>query len=145
MRTTDRIVRSHLDCAAQISSAISVRARASLVNELPYVKLERRERKTMFRAEIVWGRQGPILKLDGKLARDWAEQARALVTNEVVPRALIVDITEVSYVDRAGEELLLWLASLEAKFIRGYVYVKEVCERLELPLTGDLHWRTKRP
>ena len=29
----------------------------------------------MFRAEILWLANGPILKMDGKLVGDWAEQA----------------------------------------------------------------------
>ncbi len=30
----------------------------------------------MFRAKILWLANGPTLKLEGKLAADWAEQAR---------------------------------------------------------------------
>jgi len=42
---------------------------------------------------------GPTLKLEGKLVADWAEQARCLVTKDVLPEGLIVDLTEVSYID----------------------------------------------
>lgn len=87
----------------------------------------------MFRAEIRWLDRGPTLKLAGKLAGDWAEQARELVTNNVVPKGLIVDITDVSYIDSIGEELLKWLASLGAVFVAGNVYAVAVCERLRLP------------
>jgi hypothetical protein len=34
----------------------------------------------MFRAEILWLANGPILKMEGRLVGDWAEQARCLVT-----------------------------------------------------------------
>ena len=69
----------------------------------------------MFRAEILWLANGPTVKLEGRLVGEWAEQARCLVTN-IVPKGLIVDLTEVSYVDSAGERLLSWLGSIGAVF-----------------------------
>lgn len=86
----------------------------------------------MFRAEIRWLENGPTLKMEGKLAGDWAEQARCLVTTDVVPKGLIVDLTEVSYVDSAGERLLSWLDSVGAVFAARGVYLTAVCERLGL-------------
>lgn len=59
----------------------------------------------MSRAEIRWLADGPTLKMDGKHVGEWREQARCLVTTEVVPKRLIVDLSEVSYVDSAGERL----------------------------------------
>jgi len=47
----------------------------------------------MFRAEIQWV---ATLKLEGKLVADRAEEARCLVTKDVLPKLLIVDLTEVS-------------------------------------------------
>ncbi len=87
----------------------------------------------MFRAEIRWLYKGPTLKLAGKLAGDWAGEARHLVTKDVVPKGLIVDLTDVSYVDSLGEEFLKWLASVGAVFVAGNVYAVAVCERLRLP------------
>ena len=86
----------------------------------------------MFRAEIQWLDHGPTLKMAGKLVGDWAEQARGLVTKDVVPKGLIIDLTEVSYIDSMGEELLKWLASVGAVFVAGNVYAIAVCERLRL-------------
>ena len=86
----------------------------------------------MFRAEIQWLACGPTLKLEGKLVADWAEQARCLVTKDVLPKGLIVDLTEVSYVDSAGERLLRWLGSVGAVFVASGVYTPAVCERLSL-------------
>jgi len=87
----------------------------------------------MFRAEIQWLTSGPTLKLEGRLVADWAEQASCLVTKDVLPKGLIVDLTEVSYVDSAGEQLLRWLASVDALFVAGSVYAFAVCDRLRLP------------
>ena len=86
----------------------------------------------MFRAEIRWLENGPTLKMEGKLAGDWAEQARDLVTKDLVPKGLVVDLTEVSYIDSSGEQLLKWLASVGAAFAARSVYAVAVCERLRL-------------
>jgi anti-anti-sigma regulatory factor len=86
----------------------------------------------MFRAEIRWLENGPTLKMEGKLAGDWAEQARNLVTKDLVPKGLVVDLTEVSYVDSAGEQLLKWLASVGTVFVARSIYANAICERLHL-------------
>ena len=83
----------------------------------------------MFRAEILWLANGPTLKMESRLAGKWAEQARCLVTPDVVPKGLIVDLTEVSYMDSAGECLLSWLGSVGAGFVASNVYATAVCER----------------
>ena len=85
----------------------------------------------MFGAKSVVG-EWSDLKMEGRLVREWAEQARYLVTTDVVPRGLIVDLTEVSYVDSAGERLLSWLGSVGAVFVARGVYAPAVCERLGL-------------
>lgn len=86
----------------------------------------------MLRAEILWMANGPTLKLEGRLVGEWAEQARSLMTTDVVPRGLILDLTEVSYVDSAGERLLSWLGSVGAVFLASSLYATAVCERLGL-------------
>jgi len=88
----------------------------------------------MFRAEILWLANGPTLKMEGRLVGEWAEQARCLVTTDVVPKGLIVDLTEVSYVDSSGERLLSWLGSVGVVFAASGVYATEVCERLGFSL-----------
>jgi anti-anti-sigma regulatory factor len=88
----------------------------------------------MFRAEIRWLANGPVLKMEGRLVAGWSEQARLLVTNQVVPKSLVVDLTELSYIDCAGEQLLNWLASLGAKFLAGNLYALSVCAHLHLPV-----------
>ena len=88
----------------------------------------------MFRAEILWFADGPTLKMEGRLVGEWAEQAKSLVTADVVPKRLIVDITDLTYLDSAGERLLSWLASMGAVFVTSGVYITAVCERLGLSL-----------
>jgi len=86
----------------------------------------------MFRAQLLWFANGPTLKMEGKLAGEWVKQAVCLVTTDVVPKGLIVDLTEVSYIDSTGECLLRWLGSVGAVFAASGVYVTAVCERLGL-------------
>ena len=59
----------------------------------------------------------PTLTLEGRLAGAWAEQARTLFGKDSLPKGLIIDVTDVSYVDATGEEALQWFCSLGAKFI----------------------------
>jgi len=98
----------------------------------------------MFRAEIQWLASGPTLKLEGRLVADWAEQARCLVTKDVLPKGLIVDLTEVSYVDSVGEQLLKWLASVGTVFVAGSIYAFAVCDRLRLSPVQRVAERRKR-
>ena len=86
----------------------------------------------MFRAEIRWLRIGPTLKMKGRLVGKWAEQARCLVSPDVVPKGLIVDLNEVMGVDAAGERLLRWLASIGAVFAASTARAIAICERLGL-------------
>ncbi len=58
----------------------------------------------MFRAQILQLAKGPTLKMEGSLVGQWAEEAKSLVTNGPVPRGLVIDLTDVSYVDSVGGE-----------------------------------------
>ena len=98
----------------------------------------------MFRAEIQWLASGPTLKLEGKLVADWAVQARRLVTREVLPKGLMVDLTEMSYVDSVGEQFLKWLAGVGAVFVAGSLYGFAICDRLRLPPMQRIAERRKR-
>jgi hypothetical protein len=93
----------------------------------------------MFRAQITELANGPTLKMEGSLVGPWAEEAKALITNGPVPKGLIVDLTDVGYVDSVGERVLIWLASVGASFLAAAVYAASVCERLQLPLHRNTH------
>ena len=90
----------------------------------------------MLRAEIHQLKGGPLLKLEGRLVGEAAEVARALVTKTMVPvpTRLLIDLTDVTYIDSIGEQLLTWLKDIGAAFIASGIYVMGVCERLHLPL-----------
>ena len=90
----------------------------------------------MFRAQIYQSAGGATLKMEGSLVGKWAEEAKSLVTSSPVPKGLIVDMTDVSYVDSVGEQVLAWLASVGSSFMAKGVYAASICERLNLPANG---------
>jgi len=91
----------------------------------------------MFRAQLYQLASGPTLKMEGSLVGEWAQEAKSLMTNNPVPKGLIVDLTDVSYIDSVGEHVLAWLASVGASFMTKAVYAASICERLQLPLHGQ--------
>jgi len=99
----------------------------------------------MFRAEIQWLASGPTLKMEGKLVGDWAEEAMSLLTKDAVPQELIVDLTDVSYIDSLGEEFLKWLGRVGSAFVPGNVYTSGICEQLNLRLLENGSALPKQP
>ena len=91
----------------------------------------------MLRAEFDHGGKGLALKLEGRLVAAWAVQVKSLLSRHFVPNGLLVDISEVTYVDSVGEQLLLWLRDLQAEFVAESCYARDMCERLHLTLKGD--------
>lgn len=75
-------------------------------------------------------------KLEGRLTGERAEEVRTLVTRSNAEMRLIVDITELMFVDVLGEEVLSFLKRLGAIFLAQTAYSLDVCERLNLPLVA---------
>jgi hypothetical protein len=88
----------------------------------------------MFRAQLNRLADGSFLKMEGRLVGEWAEEARSLLSHGPVPKGLIVDLTEVTYVDPVGEQVLTWLSSLGARFVARGVYAVATCKRLKLAI-----------
>lgn len=86
----------------------------------------------------------PTFVLEGRLAGDWAKEL-IRVTRDLGPRTTSVfDLEEVFYVDPLGEETLLWLNRLGARFVTNTAYGKYLCQRLHLhraPATKPVHKR----
>ena len=74
------------------------------------------------------------IKLEGRLTGERAEEVRTLVTRSNTEMRLVVDITELLFVDGFGEEVLSLLKRLGAQFLAETAYSLDVCERLHLPL-----------
>ena len=74
------------------------------------------------------------LRLEGRLVGEFAQDARDLVTRCKIPLRLVVNLSEVTFVDLTGEEVLLWLARIGGEFVAENCYPLHVCERLHLPM-----------
>ena len=86
----------------------------------------------MLRVEIRDSAETLILKLEGRFTGSDAEHTRTLTTRLASREKLLVDLTEVVFVDAAGEEVLSFLGRLGAEFVAPNSYVLDVCERLNL-------------
>jgi ABC-type transporter Mla MlaB component len=91
----------------------------------------------MLRAQLDRSNEGLALKLEGQLVSAWAVQVKAHVSRHFVANGLLVDMSDVTYVDSTGELLLLWLRDLHARFVAGTCYARAICERLHLNDIGD--------
>jgi STAS domain-containing protein len=78
-----------------------------------------------------------ICRLEGRFTGKGAEEVRTLVTRFDSQLELIVDLTDVMFIDAVGEEVLLFIKRLGAEFVAETSYSRDVCERLELPSIGN--------
>ena len=72
------------------------------------------------------------VKLEGRLVGPWAEELRSTVL-AAMPRfdRLQVDLSDVTFADVAGEEVLVWLHRLGADFQGVGVFSEGLCQRLK--------------
>jgi len=77
-----------------------------------------------------------ICRLEGRFTRGEAEEVRTLLTRCDSNLELVVDLTDVMFIDAIGEEVLLFAKRLRAQFTAETSYSRDVCERLQLPLVG---------
>ena len=74
------------------------------------------------------------MRLEGRFVGPFAEDTRDLVTRCKIPLRLVVNLSEVTFVDVVGEEVLSWLARIGGEFVAENCYPLHVCERLNLPM-----------
>lgn len=75
------------------------------------------------------------VRVEGRFVGKYAEDARGvLLQRKLRPKLLVVNLSDVSFVDATGEEVLSWLAQIGGEFIAENAYSSYVCERLRLPL-----------
>ena len=86
----------------------------------------------MLRVEICDSAETLILKLEGRFTGDDAEQTRTMAVRCAARGKLLVDLTEVVFIDAVGEEVLSFLGQLGAEFGAPNSYALDVCERLNL-------------
>ncbi len=94
----------------------------------------------MLRVEFNHDGNGTLfVLLQGRLVGPYAEDARMTLARYQVPPTIVVDLSEVTFIDSLGEEVLLWLGRMGSEFVSDNVYARSVCERLHL------HISQKRP
>ena len=74
-----------------------------------------------------------ICKLEGRFTGEGAEHVRLLITRCDSKLELIVDLTEVLFIDAVGEDVLSFVKKLGGQFVAETAYAQHICERLELP------------
>jgi hypothetical protein len=74
-----------------------------------------------------------VCRLEGRFTGEGAEYVQTLVSRCNVAKKLVIDLTEIIYVDAIGENVLLLLKGLGAQFVAETSYSRDVCERLHLP------------
>lgn len=88
----------------------------------------------MLRVEIQDTENSLILTLEGRFTDGAAENARSLMTRCREGMRLIIDLTEVTFVDSTGEEALSFFGRFGAEFVAQTSYALDICERLHLRL-----------
>ena len=77
-----------------------------------------------------------ICRLEGRFTGKGAEEVRTLVTHCDSILELVVDLTDVMFIDAIGEQVLLFVKRFGAQFVAETSYSRDVCERLQLPFIG---------
>jgi hypothetical protein len=91
----------------------------------------------MLRVEIHDSANSLSLKLEGRFTGDDAETTRGLITGCREGMRLVVDLTDVTFIDSVGEEVLSFFGRFGAEFAASTSYTLDVCERLHLLLARD--------
>jgi hypothetical protein len=91
----------------------------------------------MLRVEMEQSADSQIFTLQGRFAGEGAEHVRMLVLRCLPEMKLVVDVTDVMYIDSVGEDVLLLLKRLGAEFVADNAYTLDLCENLNLPLARN--------
>jgi hypothetical protein len=89
---------------------------------------------SMLRVEIHDSANTVRLKFEGRFTGDDAQNTCTLITRCFDGMGLLVDITDVTFIDYAGEEVLSFFGRFGAEFVAETSYTLDVCERLHLRL-----------
>jgi len=91
----------------------------------------------MLRVEIHDSANSLSLKLEGRFTGDDADNTRTLIARCHDGMTLVVDLTEVTFIDSVGEEVLSFFGRFGAEFVAQTSYTLFICERLHLRLARD--------
>src|SRR5208283_3160999 len=91
----------------------------------------------MLRVEIHDSANRLSLKLEGRFTGNDAENTRTLITRCREGTRLVVDLTDVTFIDSVGEEVLAFFGRFGAEFAASTSYTLDACERLHLRLARE--------
>lgn len=93
----------------------------------------------MLRVDIQTDSNGTtIIQIQGRLVREFAKDLLEHATHAALPTRTVVDLSDVTFVDEVGEEVLCWFKLVGAKFTADGVYTIDICRRLSLPMIARL-------
>jgi hypothetical protein len=91
----------------------------------------------MLRVDIRDSANALSLRLEGRFTGNDARNTRTLMAHCHEGMTVIVDLTEVTFIDSVGEEVLSSFGRFGAEFIAQTSYTLDICERLDLRLASD--------
>jgi len=86
----------------------------------------------MLRVDIRDSANSLSIKLEGRFTGNDAENTRMLMPRFLEGVRLVVDLTEVTFIDSVGEEILSLFGRFGAEFVAQTSYTLDICERLHL-------------
>ena len=91
----------------------------------------------MLRVQIRDASNSLLIKIEGRFNGDDAEYVQTTVARLNTSLDLVIDLTDVTFIDSSGEIVLSFLKRLGAVFVADNLYSLYICERLRLPLAVD--------
>ena len=91
----------------------------------------------MLRVEMQNSANTVKLKFEGRFTGNDAQNTCMLTTRCFDRMTLLVDITDVTFIDSTGEGVLSFFGRFGAEFVAPTSYTLDVCERLHLRLVRD--------
>jgi hypothetical protein len=88
----------------------------------------------MLRVDIRDSANTLSIKLEGRFTGNDAENTRMLMTRCREGVKLVVDLTEVTFIDSVGEGILSFFGRFGAEFVAQTSYTLDICERLHIRL-----------
>ena len=91
----------------------------------------------MLRVDLRDAMNATTMKVEGRLTDTFANEVKSLVMQSKIAARLVVNVSELTFVDEVGEAVLGWLGRAGAEFVAENSYSRHICERLRLPLAPD--------
>ncbi len=77
------------------------------------------------------------LRMSGRLVEGCRGEVETFVASHETGHNTVIDLSEVTYIDAAGEEVLFWLGQRGMRFTANNSYTLHICERLQLRMVDS--------